>query len=89
MSSLNARGNYVIVTQNEEKKQSSGGIIFAPDTSIGETKTGHIVSIGPDVTSLVIGQDVIVLWSKGTTVTLDGKLYGIYREDDIAAVVGE
>lgn len=89
MVKFEARGKFVILTQNEQRKQSTGGIIFAPDTSMGDTKTGHIIAIGPDVKNLEVGQDVIALWSKGTSVTFDGVIYAILEEEFVAAVVGE
>lgn len=89
--------NRVIVTRDEEKKMTAGGL-YIPDGAKEKPQQGTVVAVGPGardeqgrIHPVELRAGDVVLFGKyaGTDVTLDGQELLIVREDDILGRVVE
>jgi co-chaperonin GroES (HSP10) len=79
--------NKVLVAENASEVKSESGIILDGVNSVRESKTGTVLQIGPDVTEVKVGEKVLLDWSKGSVVKIDGSQRVIISELDIVAVL--
>ena len=76
----------VLVAENKKETQTASGIIL-DDKGLGESKTGTVLAIGPDVKSLVVGDKILLDWSKASIVNVDGAQRVMLSEENIVAVL--
>jgi co-chaperonin GroES (HSP10) len=80
-------GKKVLIAENNREKTTTSGIIIEGKDAGGDSKTGRVLAIGPEVTSVEVGQDVLLVWNKGAVVTVDGAQRVMILEEDIVAVL--
>lgn len=81
--------DYVVVKANEPKKTTQSGIILTEATNVGDTSTGTVVSVGPEVKFLQEGHELIAQWGKSIKVSFDGVEHILIKEEDVIAIVAE
>lgn len=80
-------GKKVLVAENKRDNVTSSGIIIEGSDRHGESKTGTILAVGPEATSVQVGDKVLLDWSKAKIVNVDGAQRVMLLEDDIVAVL--
>lgn len=78
----------VLIAESKKQETTSSGIIIE-GSGTGDTRTGKVLAVGPDVEVVKEGDEVYVNWSKCQAVTIDGKQRAITEEENIIAVVSE
>ena len=77
----------VLVAENNREKVTESGIIIEGRDTQGESKTGTVLAIGPDVTMVEVGNKILLEWNKAQVVTIDGAQRVMIDEDNIVAVM--
>ncbi len=77
----------VLVAENRVETRSESGIILEGANSVRESRSGTVLAIGPDVTTVKVGDHIYLEWNKAAVVKVDGAQRVIIQEDDIVAVV--
>lgn len=77
----------VLVAENKTETKSEAGIILDGANSVRESRTGTVLAVGPDVTTVKVGDLIYLEWNKAAVVKVDGAQRVIIEEDDIVAVV--
>lgn len=77
----------VLVAENNREKVTESGIIIEGRDAQGESKTGTVLAIGPDVTMVQVGNKILLEWNKAQVVTIDGAQRVMIDEDNIVAVM--
>lgn len=77
----------VLVAQIARKTVSSGGIIIENARSVSDNETARVLAIGSEVTEVAVGDEVLLDWSKGNPVTIDGEQRIVIKEEFIIAVL--
>ncbi len=77
----------VLIAENASESKSESGIVLDQALSVRESKTGTVLAIGPDVTTVAVGDKVYLEWSKAKVVKVGDAQRVIIEEDDIVAVV--
>ena len=80
-------GKKVLVGENKRENQTASGIIIEGSDRHGESRTGTVVAIGPEVTAVAVGDKVLLDWSKAAITTVDGAQRVILLEENIVAVL--
>jgi co-chaperonin GroES (HSP10) len=80
-------GKKVLVAENKRENQTASGIIIEGSDRHGESRTGTVLAIGPEVTALSVGDKILLDWSKSAVVTLDGNQRVVILEEHIVAVL--
>jgi co-chaperonin GroES (HSP10) len=80
-------GKKVLVAENKRENQTASGIIIEGSDRHGESRTGTVLAIGPEVTALSVGDKILLDWSKSAVVTLDGNQRVVILEENIVAVL--
>ena len=75
----------VLIAENKRATTTASGITI--ESGLGESKTGKVLAIGPKVTSVAIGDKVLLLWNKAQVITIDGAQRVMIKEEDIVAVL--
>lgn len=75
-------GNRVIILREESKDVTDGGIIL-PEESQKQENEGVIVSVGPDVKVLEVGDRVVLPWGTGTTLEIRDQVAIVAPEEEI------
>ena len=76
----------VLVAENNRENTTESGIVIQGAAGLGDSKTGTVLAIGPDVTDVKIGDIIYLMWNKAKVVTVDGAQRVIVEQDDIVAV---
>ena len=76
----------VLVAENKKQSQTESGIIL-DSQGLGESKTGLVLAIGPDVEFVQPGDKILLMWNKAQVVTVDGAQRVMIKEEDIVAVL--
>lgn len=79
----------VLVASVKTENRSQSGIILDSATSISDSKTGVVMAVGPDVTEVVVGNRVLLDWTKAQAITVGGYQQVIIDEQHIVAVLCE
>lgn len=87
MSEVTPIRKQVLVAQIARKTVSSGGIIIEGARSVSDNETARVLAIGSEVTEVAVGDEVIVDWSKGNPITVDGEQRVVIKEEFIIAVI--
>ena len=80
-------GKKVLVAENKRENQTASGIILEGRDVQGESKTGTVLAIGPEVTAVKVGDKVLLEWNKASVVTVDGAQRVMLLEEFIVAVL--
>ena len=87
MSEVTPIRKQVLIAQIARKTVSSGGIIIEGARSVSDNETARVLAIGSEVTEVAVGDEVIVDWSKGNPITVDGEQRVVIKEEFIIAVI--
>ena len=77
----------VLVAENKRENTTSSGIVIEGAGGLGESKTGTVLAIGPDVKDVKVGDVIYLEWNKAQVVTIDGAQRVMVKEENIVAVV--
>jgi len=77
----------VLVAENKRENTTASGILIEGAGGLGESKTGTVLAIGPDVKDVKVGDTIYLEWNKAQVVTIDGVQRVIIKEENIVAVV--
>lgn len=77
----------VLVAQIARKTVSPGGIIIEGARSVSDNETARVLAIGSEVTEVAVGDEVLLDWSKGNPVTIDGEQRVVIKEEFIIAIL--
>lgn len=80
-------GKKVLIAENKRETSTASGIILEGSQGLGESKTGTVLAIGPEATSVQVGDKVLLDWSKAKVVNVDGAQRVMLLEEDIVAVL--
>lgn len=80
-------GKKVLVAENKRENQTASGIILEGGQGLGESKTGTVMAIGPEVTQVQVGDKILLEWNKAVVTTVDGAQRVIILEENIVAVL--
>ena len=87
MATVRPLKNKVLVAENKREAQTASGIIIEGRDAHGESKTGTVLAIGPEVTAVQVGDKVLLEWNKAQVVTVDGAQRVMLLEENIVAVL--
>jgi len=77
----------VFVAENRKENTTASGIVIEGAGGLGESKTGTVLAIGPDVKDVKVGDVIYLEWNKAQVVTIDGAQRVMIKEENIVAVV--
>lgn len=72
----------------EKEKVSPGGIILTRSDR-DEVNRGKVISIGPEVLDISVGDVILPNWNAATKTVLKENTYYIISEDDVVLIFGE
>jgi chaperonin GroES len=81
------RKDFVLIAENNSENKTASGIVLEGGPGLGESKTGTVLAIGPDVKSVVVNDKVLLMWNKAQVVTIDGAQRVMIKEEDIVGVL--
>ena len=84
---LKPTADNIVLKQSEAVETTTSGIILA--TTKEKPAIYEVMSAGPDVKEVKVGDKVVVSNFKGNDIKLDGVEYKFVKQDDILAVVTE
>lgn len=87
MSEVTPIRKQVLIAQIARKTVSSGGIIIEGARSVADNETGRVLAIGSEVTEVAVGDEILLDWSKGNPVTINGEQRVMIKEEFIIAVL--
>ena len=87
MSEVTPIRKQVLIAQIARKTVSTGGIIIEGARSVADNETGRVLAIGSEVTEVAVGDEILLDWSKGNPVTIDGEQRVMIKEEFIIAVL--
>jgi len=76
----------VLVAENNSETKTESGIILEGATSVRESKRATVLAIGPDVTSVKVGDVVLLEWHKAQVVKIGDAQRAMVKEEEIVAV---
>lgn len=77
----------VLVAENKNETKSEAGIILEGANSVRDSRAGTVLAIGPDVTTVKVGDVVYLEWNKASIVKIGDAQRVIVEEENIVAVV--
>jgi len=80
-------GKKVLVAENKRNNTTESGIIIEGADRHGESRSGTVLAIGPDVIQVQVGDKILLDWSKSAVTTVDGAQRVIVLEEHIVAVL--
>lgn len=80
-------GKKVLVAENKRNNTTESGIIIEGADRHGDSRSGTVLAIGPEVTQLRVGDKILLDWSKAAVTTVDGAQRVIILEENIVAVL--
>jgi co-chaperonin GroES (HSP10) len=87
MSEVTPIRKQVLIAQIARKTVSTGGIIIEGARSVADNETGRVLAIGSEVTEVAVGDEILLDWSKGNPVTINGEQRVMIKEEFIIAVL--
>jgi len=78
----------LVVEIIEKEKVSPGGIILTR-TDRDEVNRGKVISVGPEVLDISVGDVILPNWNAASKTTVDGDTFYILSEDDVVLIFGE
>jgi chaperonin GroES len=82
---LKPLGKKVILELIEKEKVSAGGIVLAKADPT-EANRGTVIAIGPEVTEVAVGEQVLPNWNAAKKTKMDDQDFYFISEDDIVLV---
>ena len=79
--------NKVVIEMNKKENVSAGGIILTKSNDSHDT--GRVISIGPDVMDISVGDTVLPNWNAATKTNDGGQTLYIISEADVVMIFGE
>jgi len=76
----------IVVKRLEPKRVTDKGLAIPKEFQIQESK-GVVVELGPDISDINIGDNIVYGRYSGTEIEVDGEKYLIMRKDDVIAVL--
>lgn len=80
-------GKRVLIAQNKTETKTTSGIIIDDGSSMRDSKTATVIDVGPDVTLVSAGDKVLVDWTKGFAVKIEGIERVVIDEEHIVGLV--
>jgi co-chaperonin GroES (HSP10) len=77
----------VLVAENSRENTTESGIVIQGAAGTGESKSGTVLAVGPDVTDVKVGDVVYLMWSKAAVVKVGDAQRVIIKQEDIVAVL--
>ena len=77
----------VLIAENKRENTTESGIVIQGLDAKGESKSGTVLAIGPDVKDVKVGDVVYLMWTKAAVVNIDGAQRVMVLEEDIVAVL--
>ena len=88
MSTLKPIKNKVILELIEKEKVTSGGIVLQKADPT-EANRGLVVAIGPEVTDVEVGQEVLPNWNAAMKMKYDDSQLYVVDQDEIVLIFEE
>ena len=76
-----------VVAQREVAATKTASGIYLPDTAKEKPVLAKVIAIGPDVTSLKVGDRIVYKEYSTTELKIDATEYLIVKEEDVLATV--
>ena len=76
----------VLIAENKRESTTTSGIIL-DSQGVGESKSGTVLAIGPDVTDVKVGDVIYLMWNKAQIVKVGDAQRVIIKQEDIVAVL--
>lgn len=76
----------VLITEVKRENKTYGGIIVESD-KLGESRTGLVIDVGPEVSEVTPGDEVLVNWVHGQIVIVGGKQHVLIDAEFITAII--
>lgn len=77
--------DFLVVELIEKKKVTQSGIILT-SADPTEANRGLVHAVGPKVTEVAVGEQILPNWNAGRKVTVEGVDYFMLRESDVVLV---
>lgn len=77
----------VLLAQNKAETKTASGIIIDDSSSLRESKTATVLAIGPEVTTIAVGDKILLDWTKGFVVKVDGVERVMVDEEHIVGII--
>jgi co-chaperonin GroES (HSP10) len=79
-------GKKIYIAETKVEKKTASGIILEGATSIRETKFATVLAVGDEVTKIVVGDKIVLDWSKCYPVKVADAERAIIDEEHVLAV---
>lgn len=80
-------GTKILAAEVKKERKSESGIILENTTSVKETAAARVLAVGPEVTTVKVGDEVYLDWAKTKLVVIEGTQRVLVDEEDIHALV--
>ena len=81
---MKALGKNVIITRHEPETSTAAGIIYTDNTKV---TYATVITVGEEVTTVAVGNELVVNWNAAIPVKIDGTQYYIVHIDQVYVVV--
>jgi chaperonin GroES len=79
-------GDYVVATQEAAQTKTASGL-FLPDNAGEKPKIATVVSVGPLVKEISVGDRIIFGGYSNTDIKIDGVAYMLIKQENIFATI--
>jgi co-chaperonin GroES (HSP10) len=86
MKAINVK---VIVEEQTLVEKTTEGGIFLPENREEPQKYGRVISVGPDVKSIAVGNIIVFHRSLGMAMMMEGKVYRVLNEPEVYCILEE
>jgi co-chaperonin GroES (HSP10) len=80
-------GKKVLIAEIKRESTTSSGIIIEGKDAGGDSRSGKVLAVGPEVTSVSVDDKVLLEWNKAAVVSIDGAQRVVVLEEHIVAVL--
>jgi co-chaperonin GroES (HSP10) len=88
MTAIRPLHQLVLCAENKSVDRTDAGIILDGVTSTRDSKTATVLAIGPEVTTVSIGDKVLLDWREAKVVKDGDAQRVMIKEEHIVAVIG-
>ena len=78
--------NFVLVTQAEIQQTTASGIVLSGTSADSGSKPGKVEAVGPEVTTIQVGDQVAVKWGEALAVQYEGRDAALISDEAIYAI---
>lgn len=82
---MKALKNNIVVGEVAEEKTTEFGLILSKSID-GGSRPAKVLSIGPEVTEVAVGDTVAIKWGEGLAVTENGQMLVVISEEHVYAI---